>query len=537
MNTEEPDWQLLPDRPRDFFALEQGFDRSDLKRAYNRWLRRFKPERAPDEFRRIRAAYEQLDEMLRYGVSMQSRGMDVAADPQPEARDSEGSADTGFPTALRLATAEPKVVLEELEAHASKTPENWVERALLIDELDDSDSLALFGALIEAVIACEGHRTVVNFLTDACREPLSIESAAQLVTELTVLVARPDRPAGFPPIWYDVTTEPLWCQLIRDADHDTFTNLFESCRKRIGGEDGDSYLVLSFRLLRRGLFTAPASWIAERRRELELRYAELPVWLQDELDSFLWLLRYLDVRADFIGTHPIRIAVDQAACAILAGDDSDADRAFFRLHATVLDRADSVMEAFPVGDRWDAATAPIAWYADQVEDRYVRTVAVLSDRAKAESIADFFRTEELRVEHSAFRALRGMATLFRFWIWFVFGAAPILALFHLPKSDRWSAALTVVTALLSATLAWFHRSRIDGWLKAPNEWLSRRHYCKQLRAATVRFMLTTLITPDELFGAAISESKESYLVRAMLSDHLLEDPAVLLISIAHQFAE
>ncbi len=63
---DEPRWDLLPHDPVRFFALADGFNRNDLKRAYNRLLRRFKPEKAPEEFQRIRAAFEELDENLRY---------------------------------------------------------------------------------------------------------------------------------------------------------------------------------------------------------------------------------------------------------------------------------------------------------------------------------------------------------------------------------------------------------------------------------------------------------------------------------------
>src|SRR5690606_37028527 len=62
-----PDWGHLPHAPQAFFGLADGFDQKALKRSYNRLLHRFKPEKHPEEFQRIRAAYEQLDNQLRYG--------------------------------------------------------------------------------------------------------------------------------------------------------------------------------------------------------------------------------------------------------------------------------------------------------------------------------------------------------------------------------------------------------------------------------------------------------------------------------------
>lgn len=63
----------LPDDPRDWptdpFALlgvPRSVGEADLKRAYTRLIRKYKPEHAPDEFRRVRAAYEAAIEMGRW---------------------------------------------------------------------------------------------------------------------------------------------------------------------------------------------------------------------------------------------------------------------------------------------------------------------------------------------------------------------------------------------------------------------------------------------------------------------------------------
>ena len=64
-----PRWELVSDDPVGFFGLPTGFDRKDLKRAYNALLRRYKPDKYPQEFQKLRAAFEQLDGELRYGQS------------------------------------------------------------------------------------------------------------------------------------------------------------------------------------------------------------------------------------------------------------------------------------------------------------------------------------------------------------------------------------------------------------------------------------------------------------------------------------
>lgn len=63
----------LPDDPRDWptdpFALlgvAHGAGETDIKRAYTRLIKRFKPEHAPEQFRRVREAYELCLERFRW---------------------------------------------------------------------------------------------------------------------------------------------------------------------------------------------------------------------------------------------------------------------------------------------------------------------------------------------------------------------------------------------------------------------------------------------------------------------------------------
>lgn len=66
MTEADPDWDLLARDPVAFFELAEGWDRRDLRRAYGRWIKRFKPDAHPDEFRRIRAGFERLEDDLRF---------------------------------------------------------------------------------------------------------------------------------------------------------------------------------------------------------------------------------------------------------------------------------------------------------------------------------------------------------------------------------------------------------------------------------------------------------------------------------------
>ncbi|MBC7339143.1 MAG: J domain-containing protein [Firmicutes bacterium] len=57
--------------PYEVLGLVPGAGEAEIKRAYLRLVRRFPPEQHPDDFKRIRAAYEQLkDEKARARTDM-----------------------------------------------------------------------------------------------------------------------------------------------------------------------------------------------------------------------------------------------------------------------------------------------------------------------------------------------------------------------------------------------------------------------------------------------------------------------------------
>lgn len=100
----------LPDDPaewptdaRALFGMKPNGTRHELRRAYTRLIRRFKPEHSPAQFRRIRDAYEELEQQLRWQEEMRVRFEadelgDDEVDQQP---------DTG---AMELRPSSPQIV-------------------------------------------------------------------------------------------------------------------------------------------------------------------------------------------------------------------------------------------------------------------------------------------------------------------------------------------------------------------------------------------------------------------------------------------
>jgi hypothetical protein len=57
------DVRRWPDDPHELLGVARGVSPRELKRAYTRLIRRYKPEHHPDEFRRIRSAYESASQL------------------------------------------------------------------------------------------------------------------------------------------------------------------------------------------------------------------------------------------------------------------------------------------------------------------------------------------------------------------------------------------------------------------------------------------------------------------------------------------
>ena len=75
------------DNPHEFFELPASFTKKDLKRAYTKKIKKYKPEKFPEEFMQIRAAFERLEQELAYGKP-ESKTINIQSS---EANDSESN--------------------------------------------------------------------------------------------------------------------------------------------------------------------------------------------------------------------------------------------------------------------------------------------------------------------------------------------------------------------------------------------------------------------------------------------------------------
>lgn len=496
-----PDWDLLPDQPQAFFHLENGFSRTDLKRAYTRLIKVFKPERHPDEFQRIRAAYELLDGQLRHGttgpsgtpgnsappVSPVSPGPDWA--PRPKWASSQPE----VPQVDALAVLEasgPAALAKALREHRSKNSRAWVQFALLEEELSGNAHAAI-AQLLAGIQATGGSPGLFALLWGLVREPHPVADAARLVQELTQSTKpSAEAAAAIGPGAYWHLTEPLWMLLADNVPSAQLHKLLERCHRSVGEEGSRGRLIVSVRLLRRAAPRAEPAWLKGLVSEIQERYSELGDDLQDEVDLALWLHEALDARGALDRTQPPGDLLDAALMAVLAGEEVLADRAFLEAMVWIADHpAEHLAQFDPESTLPAGITGPLHYWGAELSSRR-------PDRPELDEATGKRRVIELlqRIEHRTDRHWLGklwsLISFATIGLCFaaVVGPWALLGQFQLMDDNR---AIAAAVAVTFAMLIGYFRglpTRLLGRLWRP---MARRLYARLWRAMIAEFFTET----------------------------------------------
>lgn len=125
--TDEPPLPATDD-PFALLGVARDVDERELKRAYARLIKRFRPDRAPAEFARIQAAYEHVTQVIKLGAAADDDDDDAAADNAPRR-----------PNADDLAPRRPNA--DDATATATAAPTAPVDVVARLAALVDADRL------------------------------------------------------------------------------------------------------------------------------------------------------------------------------------------------------------------------------------------------------------------------------------------------------------------------------------------------------------------------------------------------------------
>lgn len=362
-SSDGPDWNQLPGNPAGFFGFHGPFDQKELKRRYNQLIKRFKPEKSPDEFQRIRAAYEMLEQRLRqqflWGFHVQQvQQFQPNEEPEPEPETKQpvraelpSSADdyeivyqaqpqsqTSRPRRLaeRVRESDPATLLLELNEKPNRTDEEQLLLTFLQDATEPETSFEFLDGLLSAVKSGHDDQALVLL-----QEYLQTDEARGRCQEFLerIFIALPND---------DVfsLTQPLWDELQSRVRFTTFLEVWHSCVRHIHHHQFGRVL-FEVRLLRRMMFYAPIDWTTVQLAKL----AHGDIGWPESLDSQIYLLErlveYMRDRSKFLRKgNKLRAKLDaviQAYCV----EASDFERRFLELNNEFRQDFSALSAAFP----------------------------------------------------------------------------------------------------------------------------------------------------------------------------------------------
>lgn len=360
MNDGSPEipWNLLPNKPREFFELDEDFTRRDLKRSYNRYLKMFKPEKYPEEFKKIRAAYELLEENLAYGTPLPQGLIDTsfestdeqtdwevliqeqktepsrkkkqgAENIEPEQRTDDSCADNddGYEVIIQeqktsintenLCETDPfaeellKNIDKETEPSFQETKNNPVKLKSSEDiiSLINNDDLQLpekylYGAFIKE--SEDGEESFLKFLLeghklfpDDYRLNYALEkycrSKEKELSADRILTLLDD---ALSKKFFQIS-EPVWIAFFKEHGFEGFTKKLKECKNSRSYNDPNELTIFNVRLCRRFFFRMDLVYVKDKIHDAEEYYEGLSYDIQSDIDFVLNLIEYHLIKEDF----------------------------------------------------------------------------------------------------------------------------------------------------------------------------------------------------------------------------------------------
>jgi hypothetical protein len=268
-----PPWHLLPHSPWQFFGLGPTATRDDLKLAYSRLVRRFKPDKFPDEFKRIRAAYEQVDRRLASGVSGDDAFAFLSSDqretgnfpvenssPPYSSWFSRRHASSRDSIIQSITTRDPVAVYAELAVQVDKTPFQYYVLAVLSDVIN-CPSKRFVDWITEGVASHPMDTDLVRLFQEMFS---STEHPADELGGILLKVAK-----SCPSRLYYYLTAPLWRRYVKMVPWATFEAKMEACERALDVEDIAARVAFAVGLMHRAMWHAPIEWLQAKKRWIE----------------------------------------------------------------------------------------------------------------------------------------------------------------------------------------------------------------------------------------------------------------------------
>lgn len=343
MSEEETvNWSYLPHSPEKFFECDENSTRRDLKRAYNKILKKFKPEQYPEEFKKIRKAFEELDSRLSYGFKAVA-AFESLEEPAEEAEQNsvesdfdlmeshfEEDIDTLFSdpferdnsqnevlSELFEKNADPEEILEQLENKKSKNSSDIILTALIKESLDSRFSI--FDYILDFYSQRKDSAGLKNFIYHFLRSP-------DFSQEIEVIIEKVARNVRGEDFFY--LTENLWFRLAESKGIDFCCAKISEMESIIGYIPPNSLTVFYLHFCTRFVFSLEESFLLEKMQIIEDESADF-YWHEDNAAQFLTdLFEYRQSLDSFLNGCSSRETLHKLIKLWCESDESMKQRAF-----------------------------------------------------------------------------------------------------------------------------------------------------------------------------------------------------------------
>jgi len=519
----DPDWNLLPEHPAAFFGLKGGFGREDLKRAYVGLVRRFKPERDPDSFRRIRNAYESL---LPWAGSWEpEEGVDFEGAGEPAPGDDSDS------LLGELRAAGPEPLRRRLESAPGRSASGELALLLLRDAEDRFSDRRFSEALLDAV-ALHPEDDGLKALLGTWLRTAVPAGALPLLLRRAFRVLPPDA-------YVEITREP-WRRYFTEGPAKEAQQLWEDLAGAPGHAHPDRAAYFRTEVLRSAAARADPAWV---RDQLHLLAEESVVTggFDGEIDLLEAVLDYREWAPRTLGDSKTARTLRALVAARCEGGLEEADDRFHAAMASLAADPDRVLADLPFFTREAGARLRILELLAGERD----SGEIALDPAKeAEDhgwlIVDQFLAIDGQGASRWYRFLEGLRSFgvgsLRVLV-FMGGILILLATFTSDRARPTVASILsygIGTLLVLAPTLGFLLPAVRGFMESRTSVRRSRHYRTVWRPSLAAFLRTYHVHPN-IFPSVCARRPEGARW-APLARQASLDPALRILWLAHRFA-
>lgn len=525
---EQPDWTLLPHNPKAFFSLSEDYDRKDLKRAYNKLLHRFKPEQHPAEFQKIRAAFERLDNALRY--QLPSIDLNETLKLKPLGVEAKGDLEVVAETELidsltkRIHTDGPHPTADFLKTKTDKTPFDYFALAAISETGSESDGISFLNwclAGLEQYRHDTGLRTLIYHWCRSEPDPGILPQALTAISE----VIRTDH--------FYAITEPLWDQLLRTSPFDTFRESLKKCESNLMDYRESSRLAFYLHILRPALFRADDSWLNDCFEFLDEHARYMPPRLEHDLVVLDQLRTYQANRSLTVGKHPLCKRMDEVICTYSLEDEAHFESELVATQLQIVKEPKVVLKAFPASGEKELCLVR-TWYflSEDARERVDDSGEQLESVALIESATQLLREVNSTKSWLWYPALFAGIFLYTIGVFLFIFLATFITL-GLVLGSTYLGFACIAAVVIGVLVAYFFGGKITETLVTPFMLLlARFDYRRRWRGRAANCVMRTPYSVRALGRGMDAAAKEQGTAGSYFADLFVNDYAMRVIESA-----